>query len=228
MPNEFFMFNDGQIYENVLDITGIFYLIHPFENSIKRNILNNIIAFDDIPDNKIKLSAFKFILNSLQSQSLIIDANKYLYNNITNIIEFNSLFVKSELGIQICKLDLNISDAIILITASAMGCLTEVYEIKIFIDVIGSLGSLVNSNCTWEKFREIYGNIKSDLIFVHDIIKKLKKTFSDLYVFNIYTPHFESLLIQHYKSILTKFKLLSENFKEPPANYDVNLWNKND
>jgi HrpA-like RNA helicase len=227
MLSEFFMLNDGQIFENVLDMDGSFYLIHPFENSIKRNILNNIIEYNKKPSNSIKPSAFKFILNSLQSQSLIVDANKHLYNTPANIITPNFLFVKSELGAQIGGLELSISDAITLISASAMGCLTEVYEIKIFIEVIGSLGSLVNPTCTWKKFKEIYGNIKSDLIFAHNLINKLKKNFSDLFVFNIYTPHFESLLKQHYQSINYKFKkLLSQNIIEAPADYDVNLWNK--
>ena len=227
MFSEFFMFNDGQIFENVLDMTGVFYLIHPFENSIKRNILNNIIEFNKKPSNNIKPSAFKFILNSLQSQSLIVDANKHLYNTPANIITPNFLFVKSELGAQISGLEVSISDAVTLISASAMGCLTEVYEIKIFIEVIGSLGSLVNSNCTWKKFRETYGNIKSDLIFAYNVINKLKKNFPDLFVFKIYTPHFESLLKQHYQSVLYIFKkLLSQNLTEPPENFDIKLWNK--
>lgn len=226
MFGEFFMFNDGQIFENVLDMTGSFYLIHPFENSIKRNVLNDIIEFNKKPGNNIKPSAFKFILNSLQSQSLIVDANNHLYNTPSNIITPDFLFVKSELGAQVCGLEFTIADAITLISASAMGCLTEVYEIKIFIEVVGSLSSLVNKNCTWKKFREIYGNINSDLIFAYNVIKKLKKNFAHLYVFNMFTPHFESLLKQHYQSVLDKFKLLSENFKEPPSGYDVDLWNK--
>jgi len=226
MFSEFFMFDNGQIFENVLDMEGSFYLIHPFENNIRRNILNNIIEFNNKPSGNIKPSAFKFILNSLQSQSLIVDANKYLYNTPASIITPNFQFVKSELGEKICNLELTVSDAITLISASAMGCLKEVYEIKIFIEVVGSLGSLVNQNCTWKKFREIYGNINSDLVFVHNLITKLKKNFPDLFVFNIYTLQFDSLLEQHYRIIIEKFKKYSQKFKEPPIGYDVNLWNK--
>ena len=79
--------------------------------------------------------------------------------------------------IKICKLELTIADAITLISASAMGCLKEVYEIKIFIEVVSSISSLVNPNCTWKKFRETYGNINSDLVFAHNLINKLKKKF---------------------------------------------------
>ncbi len=226
MFGEFFMYDNGQIFENVLDMEGYFYLIHPFENSIKRNILNNIIEFNNKPSGNIKPSAFKFILNSLQSQSLIIDANKHLYNTPANIITPNFEFVKSELGEKLCGLEFTIADAITLISASAMGCLTEVYEVKVFIEVVSSIGSLVNPNCTWKKFRETYGNINSDLVFAYNLIKKIRKNFPDLFVFNIGSQRFLSLLKQHYQTIITQFKKYVQKHKEPPSGYDVNLWNK--
>ena len=45
MSNCFYIFNNGQIFLNLLDRNGFFYLIHPFEENIKRNILNNIIQY---------------------------------------------------------------------------------------------------------------------------------------------------------------------------------------
>ncbi len=227
MLDEFFMFDNGQIFENVLDTKGKFYLIHPFENSIRRNVLNAIIEFDKKPSLDIRPTAFKFILNSLQSYSLVLDASKTLYKNPAEIIYNPNLeFVKTELGEQICGLEFSIGDAITLVSASAMGCLTEVYEVKIFIEVIGSLGSLVSRDCPWEKFKNTYGNIKSDLVFAHNQINQIKKNFSSLYVFNVYTSHFESILRQHYQSVLSTFKKLCEKYSEPPENYDVNMWNK--
>ncbi len=227
MFDEFFMFDNGQIFENVLDTKGKFYLIHPFENSIRRNVLNAIIEFDNKPSLDIRPTAFKFILNSLQSYSLVLDASKTIYKNPAEIINNPNLeFVKTELGEQICGLEFSIGDAITLVSASAMGCLTEVYEVKIFIEVIGSLGSLVSRDCSWEKFRNTYGNIKSDLVFAYNVINQIKKNFSSLYVFNVYTPHFESILKQHYQSVLSTFKKQCEKYSEPPENYDVNMWNK--
>ncbi len=92
--------------------------------------------------------------------------------------------------------------------------------------MVGSLGSLVNSNCTWKKFREIYGNQNSDLVFAHNLIKKLRKNFPDLFVFNISSLSFQSLLTQDFRTILVQFKKYVQNNKEPPSGYDVNLWNK--
>jgi hypothetical protein len=222
---EFSIFNDGQIYENVLDMTGCFYLIHPFENYLKRNILNNIIESFGKERSYIDPINFKFILYNLQSNSLLVDANKYLYNPLS-IVNYSTQFVKTELGEKVCGLEFTVSDAITLIVASAMGCLTEVYEIKVFVEVVGSISSIASSNISWDIFYNTYGNVKSDLIFSYNIIKSIRKNFPDLYVFNIFTPQFESILKSNYLIIIEQFKKLSSKSKEPPVNYDVNLWNK--
>ena len=223
MTREFLVFNDGQIFANILDIDGQFYLIHPFENSIKRNILNNIIEFELKPRKEINQIAFKSILNDLQSYSLVVDANKHLYDPLDLVN--NLQFVKTELGEKVCKLEFPLADSMTLISASAMGCLTEVYEIKVFIDTIGSIKSLISPEIDWSKFYEIYGNIKSDFFFIYNIIYNLRKNFPDLYVFNIFTDRFESILNQHSNQILEKFIKLSKQFNEPPENYNIDLWN---
>jgi hypothetical protein len=224
MEPEFFMFNDGQIISNIFDCEGNFYLIHPFENSIKRNILNNIINCDNKENNIIPINKFVFIINYLYSKNLIINTNYNLYNNIISSNEEG--FVKTELGEKILELEMPIPDAITMISAAAMECLNEVYEINIFIQTIETLDTLVSKNSSWNKFKEIYGNIKSDIIFIHEIIKKIKANFPNLYLFNLNSRNVSVMLTQHYDAEIIKFKKLSRSSKEPPADYDVLLWNK--
>jgi len=224
MNPEFFMFNDGQIMTNIFDCKGEFYLIHPFENSIKRNILNNIIYHNNTKQNNIPINKFVFLINYLYLKNLIINTNYNLYNNI--ILSNGEGFVKTELGAKISDLEMTIPDALTMISAAAMGCLTEIYEITIFIQILGSFSSIVSINSTWKKFKEIYGNIKSDIIFIYNIIKKLRTNFSHLYLFNLNSSNVDIILSQHYNAELIKFKKLSSYLKEPPADYDVLLWNK--
>jgi hypothetical protein len=224
ITSEFFMFNDGQILTNIFDCHGNFYLIHPFENSIKRNILNNIIYYNNKKQNNIPIKKFVYIINYLYSKNLIINTNFNLYNNI--ILSDGKGFVKTELASKIVQLEMTIPEALTLISAAAMGCLTEVYEINIFIQIIGSLPNIVSINSTWKKFKEIYGNIKSDIIFIYSIIQKLRINFSHLYLFNLNSNNVGTILTQHYNTELIKFKKLSSYLKEPPTDYDVLLWNK--
>jgi hypothetical protein len=64
-------------------MNGTFYLIHPYENLIKRNIINNIIKIKreskNIPINHIPPSEYKFFLRSLKdSFSLSLAQEDYL------------------------------------------------------------------------------------------------------------------------------------------------------
>jgi hypothetical protein len=224
MSTEFYMFNDGQILSNIFDLNGKFYLIHPFENSIKRNIINNIIYYNNTKLKSIPITKFIYIINYLYSKNLIINTNFNLYNNI--ISRNGEGFVKTELGSKIQELEMSIPDALTMISAAAMGCLTEVYEINIFIQILGSMPGIVSVNSTWSKFKEIYGNIKSDIIFIYNIIKKLRINFSHLYLFNLNSRNVGVILTQHYNAELSRFKKLSSNLKEPPSDYNVLLWNK--
>ena len=128
---------------NLLDLTGSFYLIHPFEEKIKRNVLNNIIEFDNKKINLINIKYHKYLLSYLFSLGLIVDYNADSLYGGTSLYEFeskNRIWVKTELGQKVCELinkfETTIPDAITLISAKAMDCLTEVLEIKTLLEII--------------------------------------------------------------------------------------------
>jgi hypothetical protein len=227
---EFKIFSNGQIFDNILDKKGLFYLIHPFEKNIKRNILNQIIKiYDNKPkENKIPNIQFQKIIKNLYYKNLIIDPEYRLYNDKYEI-ETDIQFVKTELGDYVSKitekLEITVNDALTLLAACGMDCFKEVYNIIKCIEVITTLDNIKKIGITWKQFKEIYGNIKSDLIFIHELINKLKKEFSYLYLFKIdNTKH--DVLDQHYNNTIKKFMELSDKFIIPPSDYDVLLWNK--
>ena len=227
---EFIIFSDGQIFDNILDKKGVFYLIHPFEKNIKRNILNQIIKIYDntLTENEIPVIQFQRIIKNLYYKNLIIDPEYRLYNNKYEV-NTEIQFVKTELGDYVSKitelLDISVNNALTLLAARSMNCFKEVYDIIKCIEVIQTLDNLKKKGITWKQFKEIYGNIKSDLLFIHELINKLKKNFSYLYLFKIdNTKH--DVLDKHYDNTIKKFMELSDKFIIPPSNYDVLLWNK--
>ncbi len=230
----FITFSNGQSINNILDTDGMFYLIHPFENSIKRNILNNIIMYEHIKTSKIPIEEYRYIISYLFNKNLIVDLNgTSFYNYDLDIRNDKRIWYKTELAEQIMelssKLQITINDGITLISASAMNCLTEVMEIKIFLEVLGkSMTNLVSSNIKWEQFKNIYSDnkVKSDLIFIYKLIQNIKKQFSHIYAFNISSNYFKVILKEHFENILDRFKKLSEKYKEPPTDFDGILWNK--
>jgi hypothetical protein len=116
-----------------------------------------------------------------------------------------------------------------------MGCLKEVQEINIFLGLLGlspSLSNLVHPDKKWDQFKKIYTcyEIDSDILFIYNIINKLKSRFSNLLVFNIDFDNFKKkvnkkLSLYVDKEIL-EFKKLFKKSKEPPNTYDPELWNK--
>jgi hypothetical protein len=158
IEHSLYVYDDGQDFLNLLDFDGSFYLIHPYENSIKRNILNKVIKVrlfnkdQEEKKNRIPITEYKYFLKSLIDRNLIIDLKAdslYLYND--DLIKTDRIFVKTELAKNIIELKTdfeleNMNDSITLITASAMGCLNEVLEIKIFMDLLKNQNMILLSN----------------------------------------------------------------------------------
>jgi hypothetical protein len=236
-PLEFCVFDSGMIIDNLLDKTGIFYLIHPFEDNIERNVLNNIIKYDNKQTNMIHPKAFVYMLSKLLYSNMIVDYNaEQFLDHRSDSINTERIYLKSELVNPIKNLQKNltldnIEDAITLFSARAMGCFTQVLELKIFIDLMGmtNMKALVNESINFTKFKEIYGNsnIKSDLIFIYNIIKSFKNRFSNLLVFNLDNNMIKSLTDNVADTNINTFKkYIKMGYTTPPSNFDPNLWNK--
>jgi len=228
------VYENGQTFDNLIDKKGDFYLIHSFENSIKRNVLNNIIKYENKHIDSIPLSEFKNFFRSLIDKNLIIDFKGdalYLYNN--DIINVNRRFEKTELAIQIMQIkkdfDIDkINDAITLIASSAMGCLNQILEIRIFLELITNLPSnLMIEDKKWDNFKKIFTSYEtnSDILFIYRIIKEIKSRFSHLLVFNI-NDSINKKLDTYIDDQVKNYKKLVRKSKEPPLNYDGKKWNK--
>ena len=223
MESSYLINYDGNLFENLLDINGNFYLIHPFENDIKRNVINKIISINNQKNNKIDDIYYKHILNPLKNRNLIVN--------------INNEYVKTELSSKILKLMkdfelVKINDAIILISASAMGCLDEINEVMIFLKILNnSLHNLADPNIGWDRFRIFNNNINvsSDILFIYDIINKIKRKFDKSKIFN-YEKH-RKIINTTINNIIDKkineFKEFSKKYNEPQdSKYDGSIWNK--
>ena len=170
--------NLGQSIINLFDEEATFYLIHPYEKLIIRNIFNkkiNIISNNDI----------RHFIDYCYSKYLICDINTiYVSYNIT------SNTIKTDLAKYILGLNnilkLNIDKTYIILVASILNCEIEVYEILMFLELLDySIKNIKNDNISWNSFRKIY-KCNSDIIFLYNIIKNIKKNFKDLLIFNIF------------------------------------------
>ena len=226
MESSFMRFYSGQIISNIMDREGFFYLIHPYEDSLERNILNNIINVNNNKLNIIPIDKFFYMFTYLIDRNLLIDSNaNKLIRRGCDLNECN--FIKTELVEDILKLisdNLESTDSVItntmtLIAASNMGCFMEVNDILVLLLLIDySLPNIINENIKWDEYKKKYmdSKITSDIIFLHNIIIKLKKSFANLFNIN------NNSIKEYADKTLNKFKL----YKEPPKDFDITIWNK--
>jgi hypothetical protein len=239
LPTDYSVFNvfhSGQIIENILDITGQFYLIHPFELKIKRNILNRIIKCNNKEMTFIERDNYRIMIAKLLDMNLFIDANgEDLFNSPNEMNNMNRKFILTEIAQQYKILSrdfmITVPETITMIAASAMSCFHEVMRLMIFIRKLApfySMTSIISPNIKWEEYKKKFldPNIKSDLIYIHNILESLHKHFKHLLVFNINSTQFQSILQQNLNNKLAQFRNTISNKKEPPIDFSPSLWNK--
>ena len=226
----FFVFNDGQLIDNLLDKWGCFYLIHPFEKLITRNIFNNIIIYNNQATNIIPDNAYLYLLSYLTNRNLLIYVN--------------NTYIKTELA-QIClniKKSYNfehIDYASCILAASAMNCENTIYELFIFMDTINySLEKIIRDDLNWDSFITKYGKTinNSDIIFLYNIIHDLKKKFNHLLIFNLNDPNVTQLIDDKLNFLFKQYvQKMNKSILETKSNeiidpidieYSSDLWNK--
>ena len=140
---------------NLLDSSGTYFLIHPLENNINRNIINSIILYNDYSINNIVYLEFRYILSYFYVRNLAYDINNinpYLLNDIKYANITTSNIIKTELVDKLLQLKNNlnlehIDLASTLLAASAMNCEDEVYEILILLETIdNSVNNIISNN----------------------------------------------------------------------------------
>ena len=187
------IFYQGYTLDILKDMTGEFFLIHPCENIIRRNILNKII-------NKFTNN---YIINNL------------LVNNLINQESNN----KTDLGLKIMKFgkeEINLNNRLCSYYASKYNCVNEINEIQMFLENI-NYSLLELSNVSWTEFVAIYNNYNSDILFIFELIQKIKLTFNNLLndIINLKTKTNILITIETIKNnfILNKKNIISIELK---------------
>jgi hypothetical protein len=211
--NEYTMMSE--IYKNGFisgildDRVGIFYIIHPLENIIQRNIINNIIQekisnkiIDTNNINLINISRFK---KNLYNFNLLIDYNNQSYISKNEIEIISRDEYKTEFGNILSKFKSieNINNKILLLHAYGLNIEVEISELLLFINIIGN-----NINKLFIQNYPIT-NSESDILILYDIIKKIK---------NIFSNQNNDYYIQKY---INEFNTNSKR----PKDFDITIWN---
>ena len=217
LPNHFNRLVDGYSFISLIDSFGLFYIIHPFENLVLRNVLGNIIMAENT--NKLRFENFNTMLQITKTKLLYVPVD-------LSQKEEHKLHVKTEYFDKINEIlrivqlqDFTEKDAAIMLLASAFDINSECCEV---ISLIKSCNALPSSIASNDNFRNMYDIFKSnsDITTIYYIVSMLRKKLPNLYVYTVHNkPHIMMMFKGYYDDIVTKFK--NKNFNNIKESLDI-------
>jgi hypothetical protein len=201
IPSYLDRIEDGYTFDVLIDLYGKFYIIHPYENNIGRNILGNIISY-----NYEKLAK----LNKIIYKSMFINIkNKLLYvplmikdSTNTDVIYFKRTEYYDRISEVMNIIKMEEKESIILFICAGFNILFEGCQVISMLKSIGDISGIIkyeNNNYYYDEVKNIFGS-NSDITSIYKITSLLKNKFPDLFIYKIYDNNNVNL------NVLEKFK----------------------
>lgn len=214
---------------NIFDIYGDFYLIHPYESKIKRNIYNQIIKYNNniVNENKLDMKIFNNMIENLQEKMLLIDIE--YNNNIKNIFKpYNLYIIDFYKYVNNIYRNLNFltneNQAYVILASIGYDCLFDIIGIITLLNVIdNSIKNLI----TKDKLKK-YKDQDREIEYIYDIIESFKNRFYNMNIFNI--TSLEYLYKKYFSSFQKICNIFIENYNKDknnvPKEFDKILFEK--
>lgn len=190
--NNYYLTSSGYNYTNIYDNYGFFYIIHPQENLIKRDIRTGLIVkYKNIIDNtfieykslQLKDNKIAYFIDYLKNFNLLVNLNtqyddydnyKIAKTNINKLINLISFYFPS------VEYELELINLLIYCNKQLYDCSTDIIILISIISECSQLSDLYEykDNRFNLKFKEYYKNSDSDIFIIIDLIKKFIKEFN--------------------------------------------------
>jgi len=187
IPYEYIKYETGYEDEQLFDIQGKLYIIHPYENTIVRNINNDIIMYNNKKKTEINMSIFTDMINNMQTKVEYLNLN-YKVDDIKLIDGKKTIYGDKILEMSALVNNINEQESISILLGFGYDIGLEMLEIVSMLKSIdGSILSLAGFNLRNPKIQE-YDNFinrfksNSDIITIYKICELLRKNLR----FNIY------------------------------------------
>jgi DNA-binding protein Fis len=199
-------YEKGYGLNTINDHDGKFYLIHPFENDIKRNIINDIILFKNTKTSIIHEDNYIFLYKLLNQRQIIknLDTLQIDTNYLTKLNKWKLLYYYDN------------NESIALLMGKYYNSFDEIFEIIIMLKIIDN-----NINNLFIKKQD---SLESDIYLVYEVINKFK-TYFNLPIFtNNRFDYYKNIIDMNFEDI--KKKVLTGNYLNIPSDISVEIWNK--
>jgi hypothetical protein len=224
LPDYFNRIEDGYYSKELMDLEGNFYIIHPYENILERNIIGNIIMIDNERNNKMQKKIFNNMLENIKYKLLYVPV-KIITEKKDEIIFYKRTEYYDRISEVMNIVKLEEKDSIILYICAGFNILFEGCQILAMLGTINDMSGIIkyeNNNYYYTEIKNIFGS-DSDITSIYKITSLLKKTFSDLLVYKVYNnlnvlEQFRGI----YNNILKEYR--RNNFTEIKESMDLMNW----
>tara|TARA_B110000908_G_C10266319_1_gene464341 strand:+ start:2138 stop:7012 length:4875 start_codon:yes stop_codon:yes gene_type:complete len=204
------------------DYNGIYYIINPFEDKIKRNILHNIIEFNDKKQAYIDEEYFDGFYNNLARQLLVIfkkDDDVILTIKDGFNPETTEFF--DAVSTLTSKLLLERKYIIILIMSRLIGIFKESMLLIPVIQLLETGVSYLATN-RGKDFKHVqkkFGRYSSDIFSLFTIVDNFKKFFNKLLLFTLFDETIDNLINPNITNINNISRKYNEIFEKQEKKY---------
>lgn len=206
---------DGFGLDSVLDRNCIFYIIHPFEDKITRNILHYPIEINNKKANKFQKKQFSQLLERLENKLLLVNIkpDRSISNSSTFDINYSNYYITElvEYVNKITSLSFieNFNDGLLMLYAHAYGKLYEIIQIFILIKL--SNDSITNLFIN----PKLFDNQDNQIEFLFNLVENIKRNFSDLTIFkNIDYNYLKNKYKSNYIELAIKYEKTKNSTKK--------------
>ncbi len=220
---------DGFDLDSVLDTDCIFYIIHPFEDKIIRNILHIPIEINNKKTNKFEKKQFSKLLERLENKLLLVNIkpDRSISNSSTFDININNYYITElvEYVNKITSLSFieNFNDGLLMLYGHAYGKLYEIMQIFILIKL--SNDSITNLFINPKLF-DNQNNQDNQIEFLFNLVENIKRNFSDLTIFkNINYMYLKNKYKSNYIELATKYEK-NKNSTKKNIDFTYKLYDK--
>jgi hypothetical protein len=224
LPDFLSRIEDGYYLKELMDLNGNFYIIHPYENILQRNIMGNIIMVNNERKNKMEKKIYNNMLENIKYKLLYVPV-KIINKNKQELIYYKRTEYYDRISELMNIVKLEEKDAIILYICSGFNILLEGCEILSMLGAISDMSGIIkyeNNNYYYNEIKNIFGS-DSDITSLYKITSLLKKTFSDLLVYKVFNnlnilEQFRSI----YNNILKEYR--RKNYSAIKDSMDLMNW----
>ncbi len=219
LPENFRRMEDGYNFNTLVDLRGKFYIIHPYENILQRNILNDIIIINNQRINKINIQQFQYMLSNIKNKLFYLPINININNINSQFYKRTEYYDRISEVMNIIKMEEK--DAIILYICAGFNILLEGCQVISLIKTISDISGIINEEY-YDQIKSIFGS-NSDINSLYKITSLFKNTFPNLLVYKVFNDlNVLEKFKTYYSDILKEYK--RKNYSAIKDSIDIMNW----